>query len=137
VDVLLGQDARQDFYLWRRGDFLVLEGVNFETGKADIRPEFCPTLDRAGAILAQTPTIKRVEVAGHTDPRDIHTTEFPSNRELSDARAEAVRRYLVEKSGIAPDRLTSRGYADTQPVSGNETIEGMAKNRRTELRIVE
>ncbi len=137
VRVRPGETAEQDFYLWKKGDFLVLEGVNFETGKADILPQFFPILDRAGEILAQTLDIKKVELAGHTDPRDIKTREFPSNWELSQARAEAVRRYLVFKFGIAADRLTARGYADTQPVASNATAEGMAKNRRTELRILE
>jgi outer membrane protein OmpA-like peptidoglycan-associated protein len=132
-----GETAERNFYLWRKGAFLVLEGVNFETGKADILPQFLPILDRAGQILVQTLDIRKVELAGHTDPRDINTTEFPSNWELSQARADAVRRYLVAKFGIAPERLTTRGYADTQPVASNATPEGMWKNRRTELRILD
>jgi outer membrane protein OmpA-like peptidoglycan-associated protein len=137
LDVALGATAVQDFYLWRRGDFLVLEGINFETGKADILPEFRPILERAGRILRQTPTVRKVELAGHTDPRPIKTPEFPSNRELSQARAEAVRQDLIDNYGIDPARLTAKGYADTQPVATNATEEGMAKNRRTELRIIE
>jgi flagellar motor protein MotB len=93
-------------------------------------------LDRAGEILKGSPTIK-VELAGHTDPREINTREFPDNWKLSQARAEAVRVYLIDKFGIAPDRLTARGYADTQPVGPNDTEAGMAKNRRTEFRILE
>lgn len=137
LDVPAGRTTQRDFYLWRRGDYLILEGVNFETGKADILPQFIPILDRAGEILRQTPDIRRVELAGHTDPRDISTSTFPSNWELSDARAKAVRAYLIEKWGIAPDRLTTRGYADTQPITTNSTFEGMARNRRTEMRILE
>lgn len=137
LDVPAGRATRRDFYLWRRGEYLILEGVNFETGKADILPQFYPILDRAGEILRQTPDIRRVELAGHTDPRDINTNQFPSNWELSDARAKAVRKYLVDKWGIAPDRLTTRGYADTQPITTNATFEGMSRNRRTEMRILE
>jgi len=137
LDVPAGETVQRDFYLWRKGSFLVLEGVNFETGKADILPQFYPTLDRAGEILNQTPSIKKVELAGHTDPRDINTTQFPSNWELSQARAEVARKYLVHRCGVAPERLTTRGYADTQPVASNATVEGMARNRRTELRIIE
>lgn len=128
--------VERDFHLVRRRQTIVLEGINFETGTADIRPEFATVLDRAGEILRNTPDI-RVELAGHTDPREINTREFPSNWELSQARAEAVRRYLVEKLGIAPERLTARGYADTQPIASNDSPEGMAKNRRTEFRIEE
>ena len=92
-------------------------------------------LDTAGTILKRTPGI-RVELAGHTDPREIRTTEFPSNWELSEARAEAVRRYLIDRFDIAPERLTARGYADTQPVADNSTPQGMARNRRTEFRVI-
>ncbi|HTW90477.1 MAG TPA: OmpA family protein, partial [bacterium] len=63
------------------------------------------------------------------------TAQYPSNWELSQARADAVRQYLITKWGIAPERLTAHGYGDTQPIAPNTTEEGMAKNRRTEFRI--
>ena len=131
-----GRATERDFYLVKKRMTIVLEGINFETGKADILPQFTTVLDRAGAILKQTPDI-RVELAGHTDPREINTKDFPSNWELSRARAEAVRKYLIDKFGIAPERLTATGYADTQPIAPNDSDEGMAKNRRTEFRILE
>jgi flagellar motor protein MotB len=131
-----GKTAERDFYLARKQQTIVLEGVNFETGKADILPQFETVLNRAGEILRQSATIK-VELAGHTDPREINTREFPDNWKLSQARADAVRLYLVEKCGVATERLTARGYADTQPVGPNDTEAGMAKNRRTEFRILE
>jgi outer membrane protein OmpA-like peptidoglycan-associated protein len=134
--VVGGQVLERDFNLARKRQTIVLEGVNFETGKADILPQFATVLDRAGEILKGSPTIK-VELAGHTDPREINTREFPDNWKLSQARAEAVMNYLITKFGIAPDRLTARGYADTQPVASNDTPAGMAKNRRTEFRILE
>jgi len=124
LEIPPGLATRRDFYLWRKTDFLVLDGVNFETGKADILQIFYGVLDRAGQILKQTPAITKVELAGHTDPRDSNTIE-------------AVRRYLISKWGIAPERLVAKGYADSQPISTNATPEGMARNRRTELRIIE
>jgi outer membrane protein OmpA-like peptidoglycan-associated protein len=130
------QIANKDFYLVKPRQTIVLEGINFETGKADILPKFYPVLDRAGRILKENPGIV-VELAGHTDPREINTAQFPSNWELSQARAEAVRYYLIEKFQIEPSRLIARGYADTQPIAPNDTDEGMAKNRRTEFRIIE
>jgi outer membrane protein OmpA-like peptidoglycan-associated protein len=136
IDVAAGKTVKRDFYIARKRQTIVLDGVNFVTGKADILPEFAPVLDRAGTILKQSPTIK-VELAGHTDPREINTREFPDNWKLSQARADAVRAYLIDKFGIEPERLTARGYADTQPVAPNTTEEGMAKNRRTEFRILE
>lgn len=131
-----GEKLQRDFHLARRRQTIVLEGINFETGRADILPQFEPVLNRAGEILRNTPQI-RVELAGHTDPREINTREFPSNWELSQARAEAVRRYLIERFQIAPERLTARGYADTQPIAPNDSPEGMARNRRTEFRVLE
>ncbi|MBN2466025.1 OmpA family protein [candidate division WOR-3 bacterium] len=129
-----GRIANRDFYLVKRHQTIVLQGVNFETGKADLLPQFDSVLARAGEILRANPGIT-VELAGHTDPREISTSQFPSNWELSEARAEAVRQYLVVKWGIPPERLAAHGYADTQPVAPNITAEGMAKNRRTEFRI--
>jgi outer membrane protein OmpA-like peptidoglycan-associated protein len=136
LDVAAGETAERDFYLWKKGDLLYLM-VNFETGKANILPEFDSDIDRAGAIIKQTPAIKKIELGGHTDPRKISTKEFPSNWELSQARAEAVRQYLIDKFGIEPDRLVAKGYADTKPIASNKTPEGMYQNRRTELKILE
>jgi outer membrane protein OmpA-like peptidoglycan-associated protein len=129
-----GRITNKDFYLVKRRQTIVLQGINFETGKADLLPEFDSVLARAGEMLKANPGIT-VELAGHTDPREIATTVFPSNWELSQARAEAVKQYLIGKWGIAPERLAAHGYADTQPIAPNNTEEGMAKNRRTEFRI--
>jgi outer membrane protein OmpA-like peptidoglycan-associated protein len=129
-----GRITKKDFYLVKRRQTIVLQGVNFETGKADLRPEFDSVLDRSGEILRANPDIT-VELAGHTDPREIATAQFPSNWEPSQARAEAVKQYLISKWGIAPERLAAHGYADTQPIAPNSTDEGMARNRRTEFRI--
>ncbi len=131
-----GEKTERDFNLWKKGDLLYLM-VNFETGKADILPQFTPDIDRVGLIIKQTPQIKKIELSGHTDPRDIKTPEFPSNWELSQARADAVKKYLVEKFGIDPNRIVTKGYADTKPIAPNTTPEGMYKNRRTELKILE
>jgi outer membrane protein OmpA-like peptidoglycan-associated protein len=126
--------TNKDFYLVKHHQTIVLRGINFETGKADLLPQFDSVLARAGEILKTNPGIS-VELAGHTDPREIATALYPSNWELSQARADAVRQYLIATWGIAPERLTAHGYADTQPIAPNNTEEGMAKNRRTEFRI--
>ncbi len=136
LNVPAGQKVKRDFNLWKKGDLLYLM-VNFETGKADILPQFTADIDRVGLIIKQTPQIRKIELSGHTDPRDIKTKEFPSNWELSQARADAVKKYLVEKFGIDPNRIVTKGYADTRPIAPNTTPEGMYKNRRTELRILE
>lgn len=87
------------------------------------------SLDPAVAFLKSEPQLT-AELAGHTDA--IGSNEY--NQDLSERRAQAVRNFLVEK-GIAPHRLRARGYGETMPVATNETDEGRAQNRRTELRI--
>lgn len=74
----------------------------------------------------------RISIEGHTDAVPIATTRFPSNWELSTARAIAVVRYLSRR-GIDSERMRAVGYADTQPLASNETAEGRATNRRVEL----
>jgi len=74
----------------------------------------------------------RITIAGHTDSLPIRSLRYPSNWELSGARAGSVVRYL-EANGIASQRLVAVGYADTQPLQGNDTATGRAANRRVEL----
>ena len=74
----------------------------------------------------------RITIAGHTDSLSIRSLRYPSNWELSGARAGSVVRYL-EANGIASQRLVAVGYADTQPLQGNDTATGRAANRRVEL----
>jgi outer membrane protein OmpA-like peptidoglycan-associated protein len=107
---------------------LVLEGVNFETGKADLTPESETILTGVAEALVANDSV-RVEVVGHTD----NTGSIALNRRLSRARAESVRQYLVSK-GVAEDRLQARGMGPDQPVASNRTAEGRAQNRRVELR---
>lgn len=106
---------------------LVLEGVNFDTAKADLTPGAIEVLDRVAVSLAAYPEI-RVEVAGHTDSKGSRAY----NVRLSQKRAEAVRDYLVGK-GIAADRMVAKGYGPDKPIATNDTEEGRAQNRRTEL----
>jgi outer membrane protein OmpA-like peptidoglycan-associated protein len=135
LQVKSGETVYRDFPLLREKLAIILKGVNFETGKAILKPESYKPLDEAGKILIQNPQVI-VEVAGHTDPRPIRTPEFPSNLVLSQARAEVVRQYLINKFSLDPRRLLAKGYGDTQPIAPNDTKEGMAKNRRTEFRIL-
>ena len=106
---------------------LILEGVNFETGKSTLTPESQAILDGVAESLVANEEIK-VQVSGHTD----NTGSLALNRRLSKARAEAVRLYLIEK-GVAADRLTSAGFGPDRPVASNRTAEGRAQNRRVEL----
>lgn len=106
---------------------LVLEGVNFETNKAVLLPEATAILDRVAESLAAWPEV-RVQVGGHTDSRGSRA----HNQKLSEARAQAVRQYLVDK-GIDAARLTAKGFGLTKPIADNKTEEGRAQNRRVEL----
>lgn len=100
------------------------------------------TLTEAGGdvIKGLVPTLEgfggQISVEGHTDNVPIATAEFPSNWELSTARAIAVLRHLID-AGLEKDRMRAIGYADTQPLESNDTPEGRAANRRVELLVKE
>lgn len=106
---------------------MVLHGVNFDYDKATLRPEDIAIIDRDAATLEKWGNVN-IEVAGHTDSRG--SDQY--NMTLSQQRAEAVRNYLISK-GIAADRLTAKGYGESQPVADNATEEGRLQNRRVEL----
>lgn len=106
---------------------LVLEGVNFDFDKATLRQEDIAIIDKDVTGLDKWGNVN-IEVAGHTDNRGSDKY----NMKLSQRRAEAVRTYLISK-GIAADRLTAKGYGESQPVADNATDEGRFKNRRVEL----
>jgi len=101
--------------------------INFDTGKDSIKQDSFPQLEQVVAALKQAPELK-LEVGGHTD--NVGTPE--SNQTLAETRAKSVMKYLTAK-GIAPSRLTAKGYGQTSPVADNRSEEGRAKNRRVEL----
>jgi outer membrane protein OmpA-like peptidoglycan-associated protein len=102
-----------------------LRDVNFDVDKAVIKnPQ---VLDEMVAILKINPTMTG-EVRGYTDSTD----SLEHNQKLSEARAKAVRDYLI-KQGIAPERIRAKGFGPTQPVASNDTAEGRTQNRRVEL----
>ena len=113
--------------LFQAGQPLVLQGVNFETGKSVLLPESQEILDRVAQSLIDNPEVT-VEVGGHTD----NTGRRASNLRLSEARANAVRDYLIGK-GVEGARMTAKGYGPDQPVAENTTVQGRAANRRVEL----
>jgi chemotaxis protein MotB len=112
---------------------ILQERILFLSGSAELKPETYPILDKLYEILKDLPN--PVEVEGHTDSIPISTEKFPSNWELSTARASAVVRYFIAK-GINPERLKASGYADTKPIASNATPEGRAQNRRVEVVIL-
>jgi chemotaxis protein MotB len=116
---------------------LLPERLLFLSGHAVVRPEGEKLIDQLGARLIEM-TRGAISVEGHTDDRPIVSAlvrRFPTNWELSTARATHIVRRLVEVSGLEPARLTASGMADTRPVASNETAIGRARNRRIEIRI--
>jgi chemotaxis protein MotB len=105
--------------------------ILFDSGKADLRAEALPLLDEISHVLAEGD--QEVVVEGHTDNVPIHTEEFPSNWELSTARAISVSRSLFEKANLDPKRFSVAGYGEYHPIASNETDEGKQKNRRVEI----
>lgn len=106
----------------------------FDSGSDIIRPAYLPILNRVAEGIEQTSG--RVEVTGHSDNVPISTRRFPSNRALSQARADEVVRVLAQAVSDG-NRFTSLGLADTQPVTSNDTAEGRARNRRVEITVYE
>ena len=107
-----------------------LNNIFFDTGKAELRPESGPELDRLITTLNETPRMV-IEVRGHTD----NTGSNEVNNKLSQDRADAVREYFISK-GIEPDRVASKGFGETSPVATNDTDAGRQQNRRVEFLIV-
>ncbi|UCZ52307.1 flagellar motor protein MotB [Bacillus shivajii] len=112
-----------------RGVVLVLqEQTLFETARANIISDAEPFLGKVGTLLETIPNVVKVE--GHTDSRPINTAQYPSNWELSGARASSVIRFLVNNHDLEPGRFISVGYGDTRPIAPNTTQENLQQNRR-------
>jgi chemotaxis protein MotB len=110
--------------------------LHYDSGDATIKPEGYQTLDRLVDILTSAPPDQLIRVEGHADNMEIGPSLksiYPTNWDLSKARATGVLRYLVEKGGIDSARMSSIGYGDTKPVVSNATEAGRQKNRRVEI----
>jgi chemotaxis protein MotB len=119
-----------------RGQLTVrmLDKIVFRSGSATILPEGMAVIDKVVEVLADSPDVIRVE--GHTDDTPIGErlkAKYPSNWELSAARASAVARYIETKHHINPKRLESLGFSEYHPVAPNDTPENKQRNRRVEI----
>jgi chemotaxis protein MotB len=110
---------------------LITDGLFFDSGSAVVKPGARPTLAEIGDIIAKEAE-HPVQVEGHTDDRPINTSQYPSNWQLSGARAAAVVQGLAG-AGVSSKRMSLGGYAAQQPIAGNETPAGRARNRRVEI----
>jgi chemotaxis protein MotB len=146
---------RSDFFgklkeaLGERADFQVVgdrfvfpSDVLFDSGSAELKPGATAQLDKLADALKEVeskipPDIAWVmRVDGHTDIHPIATPGFPSNWELSSARAISVVRYLMQ-AGISPEHLVAAGFGEFQPIDSGTSDEALAKNRRIELKLTE
>jgi chemotaxis protein MotB len=103
----------------------------FDSGKAALRPEVLPIIEQIAGLLK--PLDRELRIEGHTDDVPIQTAIYPSNWELSAARATYVIKYLTEKLGFSPQRLSAVGYGEFRPIASNATEEGRARNRRVDI----
>jgi len=110
---------------------LLTDKLFFDSGSAVIKAPGVPLIDKIGAIVADEAT-HPVQVEGHTDDRPIRTSQYPSNWQLSGARAGAVVQRLIW-AGIGGNRVSLGGYAARQSIATNKTAAGRARNRRVEI----
>lgn len=108
----------------------VLNDLNFDTGRSSIKGGGSESLDAAAKVLRKNPRLK-VEIMGHTD--STGTASF--NQMLSEKRAKTVFNALVSR-GVSPDRLFTRGYSESKPITSNETRSGRAMNRRVHMNLI-
>jgi chemotaxis protein MotB len=111
--------------------FDVRSSALFEPGSAKLNPEATRALDSVVTVLKEYPL--NLVVRGHTDNQPVTSSRYPSNWELSAARAANALAYIVEVGGIPVNRVKAVGYAQTRPVAPNSTVEGRLANQRVEF----
>jgi|GEM_PF-800161 len=130
--------AKGDVSLTQSGGKLqvdLVDKVLFDSGEAEVSPRGQEILQRVGAVLAKIDD-KQIQVSGHTDEAAISaklSEKFPTNWELSAARAVNVVRFLNEQANVPGRRLVASGYGPFHPISSNATPQGRARNRRIEI----
>lgn len=119
--------------LTEKGAHIVIsDPVLFDLGKAELKPESRTALDIITKMIKNSPKTE-VFVEGHTDNWPISNEEFPSNWELSAARALSVVKFFAFRRGIDPSRFAATGYGEYRPLKPNDSPENRAKNRRVEM----
>ena len=106
----------------------------FESGSGQMKQESQAAFDRIAELLRKRNCRLRIE--GHTDNVPIHTTQFPSNWELSTSRATEIVRLLIVRDGFDASHLSAAGYAEYHPVATNSTLQGRSMNRRVDIVIL-
>ena len=111
----------------------VVADMLFDSGKAKIRREAYPLLEKVTRVLKENVADYKVGIEGHTDNVPIKVSGWKSNWELSSQRALAVLHYMAEEQSIDPSRLSANGYGEYQSVASNDTARGRQLNRRVEI----
>lgn len=135
---LKGQIASKQVSLKMEEGGLVItlsDNILFDSGKAEIKREAFPTLDKVIRTIKRDVPDKNIGIRGHTDNVPITYSNWASNWELATARATNVLHYM-ESKGVDPDRMSATGYGEHRPVASNATEEGRARNRRVEIVII-
>ncbi|MFH1218138.1 MAG: flagellar motor protein MotB [Pseudomonadota bacterium] len=131
---LAGGEVEADYT--SKGLILRVKGnIAFDSGRAIIKQDFLPFLDKLGKLVQEMDLA--IEVSGHTDnvPLKPGISSYKSNWSLSAARAVGVVEYWTDKMKISPEKLSAVGFADGQPLAVNDSEEGRASNRRVEFKI--
>jgi chemotaxis protein MotB len=127
-----GAQHKVSLNISRRGLIVSLKEAGFfDSGQAQIKPEAYELINTISEVMTQYNNPLRVE--GHTDNIPINSSQFPSNWELSTARATNGLKYLIKHFDVDPDKISATGYAEFRPIADNSTSEGRGKNRRVDL----
>ena len=112
----------------------ILDDILFPSGSADLSDKSKMVLNELGKILKELPNDIRIE--GHTDNKQIHSKQFPSNWHLSVTRATNTAYFLMNAQNLSPDKVSIVGYSEYRPVASNDTPEGRKLNRRVDIIIL-
>ncbi|MDD2308033.1 MAG: flagellar motor protein MotB [Desulfuromonadaceae bacterium] len=127
-----GAQNKVTLEITRRGLIVSLKEAGFfNSGQANIKPEAYDLINTIAEVMTQYNNPLRLE--GHTDNIPISTAQFPSNWELSTARATNGLKYLLKNFNIDPNKISATGYAEFRPIADNATPDGRARNRRVDL----
>jgi outer membrane protein OmpA-like peptidoglycan-associated protein len=142
LDVRASEDARPTITLAKRPkvanvrvegkEIRIQKQIHFETDSSKILGDSNALLEEIADVIQRTPSIRKIEIQGHTD----NTGTADHNLQLSDARANAVKSWLVG-AGVDPNRLTAKGFGQTRPLAPNVTAGNRARNRRVQFIILE
>jgi chemotaxis protein MotB len=127
-----GAQSKVSLTITRRGLIVSLKEAGFfESGQAHIKPSAYELINTIAEAMSQYNNPLRFE--GHTDNVPINSAQFPSNWELSTARAVNGLKYLIKNFDVEPEKISAAGYAEFRPLASNDTSEGRSKNRRVDL----